>query len=289
MGLNSRRRLRVSGEAKLGIIMLGANGRMGQSIIRLLEDSADMELAAAVDKESYKGKIALNAPFFDDIEKAVNHAPDAVIIDFSSPEASMRAASVAATKNVPIVIGTTGLSSQQKLDLEVLAREVPIVCSPNMSVGANVLSDIIPSVVGDLGDAFDMELVEVHHKMKKDSPSGTALMLAEAMARSREWELGQVLNTSRLGVTGPRPQKEIGVQSVRGGDVTGIHTAYFFGPGEYIKIEHVAESTDTFAYGALRAAKWLKGEPPRKLFTMRNVVADGRFIDDRHRRDDDWY
>lgn len=278
----------MSSSAKLGIIVMGANGRMGQSIIRLLADSADMELAAAVDKDNYTGKIALNAPFFDDIEKAVNHAPDSVIIDFSSPEASMKAAGVAAAKNVPIVIGTTGLSAEQKSSLEELARQVPMVCSPNMSVGANTLSDIIPTIVGDLGDEFDMELVEVHHRMKKDAPSGTALMLAEDMARAREWELGEVLNTSRLGLTGERPKKEIGVQSVRGGDVTGIHTAYFFGPGEYIKIEHVAESRDTFAYGALRAAKWLKGEPPRKLFSMRNVVADGRFIDDRHRRDDGW-
>lgn len=266
--------------------MMGANGRMGQNIIRLLEDNEEMELAAAVDKDGYKGKITLKAPFFDEIEKALNYAPEAVIIDFSAPEASMKAAALAAAKNVPIVIGTTGLTAEQKQKLELLANEIPIVCSPNMSVGANVLADIIPSVVGDLGDTFDMELVEVHHKMKKDAPSGTALMLAEAMARSREWELGEVMNAARLGITGPRPHKEIGIQSVRGGDVTGIHTAYFFGPGEYIKIEHVAESRDTFAYGALRAAKWIKGKAPRKLFSMRDVVANVRFTDDRHGRDD---
>lgn len=269
--------------------MMGANGRMGQTIIRLLENNPEMELAAAVDREKYAGKTPIKAPFFDNIEAAAAHAPGAVIIDFSSPAASMAAARAAARNGLPIVIGTTGLDFQQKLELEELARMVPIVCSPNMSVGMNTLSDILPSVVGDLGDAFDMELVEVHHKNKKDSPSGSALMLAEDMARARQWEIGQTLNTSGLGLDGKRPEKSIGVHSVRAGDITGIHTVYFFGPGEYIKIEHVAETTDIFGIGALRAAKWLKGEPPRKLFTMRNVVADGRYIDDkRDDNDDGW-
>ncbi len=280
---------KMSDKAKLGIIVMGANGRMGQTLIRLLQSNPAMELAAAVDREKYTGKTPIEAPFFDNIEKAIAHAPDSVIVDFSSPEASLTAARAAAQKNMPIVIGTTGLDFNQKLELEELAREIPIVCSPNMSVGMNTLSDVLPQVVGDLGSAFDMELVEVHHRDKKDAPSGSALLLAEDMAKAREWEIGQVLNTSELGFNGARPEKTIGVHSIRAGNITGIHTVYFFGPGEYIKIEHVAESTDIFAIGALRAAKWLKGEPPHKLFTMRNVVADGRFIDDKHRRDDGWW
>lgn len=278
----------MSDQPKLGIIVMGANGRMGQTLIRLLLDNPEMKLAAAVDKGKYSGKTPISAPFFDSIAKAAAAAPGSVIIDFSVPEAAMECAREAARKNMPLVIGTTGLSFEQKLELEELARITPIVCSPNMSVGMNTLSDVLPQVVGDLGEAFDMELVEIHHRNKKDAPSGSALMLAENMARAREWEIGRALNFSELGAKGGRPEKSVGVHSVRAGDIVGIHTAYFFGPGEYIKIEHVAESTDIFALGALRAAKWAQGEPPHKLFTMRNVVADGRYIDDSRERDGGW-
>lgn len=264
----------MKNSSKLGIIVLGANGRMGQTLIRLLKDKPDMELSCAVDREAYKGETALQCPFFENIAQAVRYAPDAVIIDFSAPDASMGAATIAAEHKISVVIGTTGLDENQRARLAELATQTPILFSPNMGVGINVLSDILPVMARELGSAFDQEVVEVHHRMKKDAPSGTALMLADGLARANGWNGDDVFTFSRHGQIGARPDREIGIQTVRGGDVAGIHTVYFLGPGEYIKIEHVAESRDTFANGALRAAKWLHGKKAGKLYSMHDVVTE---------------
>lgn len=262
----------MNNPGKTKIIVLGANGRMGQAIIRLLEDNPELELAGAVDREAYTGKIALHVPFFESMEKAVEHAPDAVIIDFSSPGASVSSARIAVSRKIPMVIGTTGLDAAQKGELEKLASQSPILWSPNMSVGINVLASLLPSFVRELGESFDMEVVEVHHSLKKDAPSGTALMLADEMAKARGWDSDGALEFCRHGQIGPRPKKQIGVQAVRGGDVPGIHTVYFLGSGECLKLEHVAESRETFAHGALRAAKWISGQNAGRLYSMRDVV-----------------
>lgn len=262
----------MSQAEKIGVIVMGANGRMGQTLIKLLAENEELVLAAAVDREKYMGKFPIEAPFFESIEKAAAFAPKAGIIDFSAPEASLSVARTAAASKLACVIGTTGLNAEQKAELANFAKKTAILYAPNMSVGVNVVADMLALAATELGPSFDMEMVEAHHRQKKDAPSGTAVFLAEEMANARGWELSEVLNVSRHGLTGERPAKEIGIQSLRGGDVRGIHSIYFFGSGEYIKVEHVAESRETFANGALRAVKWLKGQQGGKLYTMRDML-----------------
>jgi 4-hydroxy-tetrahydrodipicolinate reductase len=165
-------------------------------------------------------------------------------------------------------VGTTGLKPAQLAILEEAAKFIPLLQAPNMSVGVNVLLKVLPMLVQMLGPAYDMEMVEIHHNRKKDAPSGTALKLAECMAEARGLVYDEVKRHSRDGIIGERPQDEVGVLAVRGGDVVGDHTAYFFGPGERIEVTHRAHSRETFAQGALRAAKWLSNKQPGKLYGM---------------------
>lgn len=140
-----------------------------------------------------------------------------------------------------------------------------------MSIGVNVLCKILPELTRALGDAYDIEMVELHHNRKKDSPSGTALTLGECLAEARGWQLNDVRCSARDGIIGERPKAQIGIQAIRGGDVVGVHTVYFMGPGERIEVTHQAHSRDTFAQGALRAAAWLAGQKPGKLYGMRDM------------------
>jgi 4-hydroxy-tetrahydrodipicolinate reductase len=141
-----------------------------------------------------------------------------------------------------------------------------------MSVGVNVLLKILPQLVTLLGEQYDLEMVELHHNKKKDSPSGTALRLAECLAEARKWDLDTVANYHREGIIGERPHEEIGIQTIRGGDVVGVHTVYALGPGERIEVTHQAHSRETFAAGAIRAAKWLAQNRPGKLYTMSDML-----------------
>lgn len=141
-----------------------------------------------------------------------------------------------------------------------------------MSVGVNVLLELLPELVQMLGPDYDLEMVELHHNRKKDSPSGTALRLAESLASARDWDLKDVACYHREGIIGERPKKEIGVQAIRGGDVVGVHTVYFMGPGERIEVTHHAHSRENFAQGALRAASWLPGQPGGKVYAMGDIL-----------------
>lgn len=207
----------------------------------------------------------------DCLEELLPQVPGAVIIDFTSPESSVAMAKIAAKYGNPAVIGTTGLDAEQQAELAVSAKDVQLFWAPNMSVGVNVLLKVLPALVEALGESYDMEMVETHHKMKKDSPSGTALKLAECLAEARGWKYDDVKKHCRDGIIGERPHNEIGVQTLRGGDVVGDHTMYFFGPGERIEVTHRAHSRETFAAGALRAAKWLAQQKPGELYSMADV------------------
>ena len=180
----------------------------------------------------------------------------------------MHSAAVAAECGVPLVIGTTGLSAGQKEDLGRLAERTPLFWAPNMSIGVTVLARLLPQLTKALGEDYDADIVEIHHCRKKDAPSGTALRLGEAVAQARDWELEDVRCSARDGIIGPRPKRQIGIQAVRGGDVVGVHTVYFMGPGECIEVTHRAESRENFAGGALRAARWLVQQKPGRLYTM---------------------
>jgi 4-hydroxy-tetrahydrodipicolinate reductase len=173
------------------------------------------------------------------------------------------------------VIGSTGFTSGTKARVAAAAAKSPIVLSPNMSVGVNVLFALAQRAAATLGDAYDVEIVELHHKRKKDAPSGTAVKLAEVAAQALGRDPAKDLVFERSGIVGERTPREIGVQSVRGGDVVGEHTVYFFGDGERLELSHRATSREQFASGAVRAARWVVGKPPG-LYDMFDVLGLGR-------------
>lgn len=255
------------------IILVGANGRMGRAIRNLIDNEPGYALSGAVENPDYLGDLRnLDCIVADNLEEVLKLA-EGVIIDFTQANVAMHSASVAASFGRPIVIGTTGLNPAQKAHLADLGKKCPLLWSGNMSIGVNVLLRILPQLAKTLGPDYDMEIVEIHHNRKKDAPSGTALMLGEALAEARDWDFEACKKTCREGMTGERPKMEIGIQAVRGGDVAGVHTVYFFGPGERIEVTHQAHGRENFAMGALTAAKWLKNQKAGKLYSMQDMFA----------------
>jgi 4-hydroxy-tetrahydrodipicolinate reductase len=194
-----------------------------------------------------------------------------VIIDFTFHKATMEFAKVAAAHKMAMVIGTTGLSAENLAELKKLSADFPCIQSPNMAVGVNVLFKLAAKAASILGDDYDIEVVELHHNKKKDAPSGTALKLAEMAASGVDRDLAEVGVYERHGIIGERSKKEIGVQTIRGGDIVGEHTIYYCGPGERLEITHRAHSRDNFAQGAAKAAAWVAGRKPG-LYTMFDVL-----------------
>jgi 4-hydroxy-tetrahydrodipicolinate reductase len=223
----------------------GGNGRLGQAIIRIAMASGDYEVSISGRKEDYSEQDA---------------AWD-VAIDVSQPEGSVAIATRCAAYGIPLVIGTTGHSSDQLDKLRAKADRIAMLLTPNFSVGVNLLFWLTERTSEILGPEFDAEIVELHHRLKKDSPSGTAKRLGEIIAKTRLLEYGKAARHGREGLVGERKNSEIGVHAIRGGDIVGEHTVYFAGAGERIELTHRASSRDTFAKGALRAAGWLIGKP----------------------------
>ena len=255
------------------VIIMGAAGRMGRMLI---ENAATMQmrLAGVVEMPANLDKVAHHqCPAGSAAEAVFTQAGKACVVDFTSPDSSLQTARVAARMGLPMVIGTTGINKAQMGELESLALQTPLFWSPNMSIGVNVLRRMLPQIAKLLGDNYDMEVVEIHHKHKKDAPSGTALYLAESLAQGRGWNLEETACYHREGLTGERPHKEIGMQTLRGGDVVGVHDVYFLGQGERIQISHQAQSRECFAQGALRASQWLMEQTPGKLYSMQDMLA----------------
>ena len=215
----------------------------------------------------------LGVPVQADLSRALQVGAD-VVVDFTSFEASAAHAAVCAAAGVALVIGSTGFTPEARARVEAAARRVPIVLSPNMSVGVNVLFAMVRQAARALGEAYDVEIVELHHKKKKDAPSGTAMRLAEVAAEVLGRDPARDLNFGRHGLVGERPAREIGVQTLRGGDAVGEHTVYFVGEGERLELTHRATSRDQFARGAVRAARWVVGRPPG-LHDMADVLGLG--------------
>ncbi len=257
----------------LSIIVTGAKGRMGSTIARLVREDPNLHLAAVVERPGCTAELdSMGCAVSEALATVLPHHPGAVVVDFTAPEASLvHARAVAATGN-PLVVGTTGLSRTQLTEMESLAAKVPLFWSPNMSIGINALCRVLPLLERILGPAYDLEIMEIHHKAKKDAPSGTALKLAQVLADSRGQDLEAAGKFCRHGIIGPRTAEEIGIQTLRGGDVVGDHTVFFFGPGERIEITHRAHSRDNFARGALRAALWLAQQQPGRLYTMADLM-----------------
>lgn len=194
-----------------------------------------------------------------------------VVIDFSSPAAALEHLRLAAQHQRAMVIGTTGFSAQDLVELQTLAKQIPCVLSPNMSVGVNVIFKVLAEMARTLGEDYDIEVIEAHHRLKKDAPSGTALKMAEILAKAVNRDLHKVGVYARKGLIGERKPGEIGIQSIRAGDIVGDHTVLFGGMGERIEVTHRVQSRDTFARGALRAAAWVVKQQPG-LYDMQDVL-----------------
>jgi 4-hydroxy-tetrahydrodipicolinate reductase len=246
------------------VCVLGPSGRMGRAVIDTAVNRPDWKLVAAVDRPDAPG---LGAPvggsaLIASADLAAGLDACDVYVDFTSPVATRAAAEAAAARGRAAVIGTTGLGADGEATLEALARVAPIVVASNFSLGVNLMRGLARTAARVLGPDWDAEVVETHHRAKRDAPSGTALTIAREIAAGHGSDYDRVKRHTRDGDVGARPRGEIGVSTVRGGDVIGEHTAYFFGPAERIEISHRASSRHIFAAGALRAAAWVVGKPP---------------------------
>src|SRR5437867_1081438 len=261
------------------LVVAGASGRMGGRIIACLADTPELRLVAALEAPGHAslgrdaGELAgvgkLGVAVGDDAGLAVTR--DRILIEFSVPEASLAHLRLAAHSGARAVIGTTGFSAAQRAEIADLARRTAILLSPNMSVATNVAFKLLASMARALGDEYDVEITETHHRFKKDAPSGTALHMAEIVAGALGRDLGRVAVYGRQGVPGERPKQEIGILSLRSGDVVGEHTVSFGALGERLELTHRAHSRDTYARGALRAVRWVAERPPG-LYSMQHVL-----------------
>ncbi|WP_019906395.1 4-hydroxy-tetrahydrodipicolinate reductase [Methylobacterium sp. 77] len=261
------------------LAVVGAEGRMGRMLIRAVTETEGCTLSGAVEREgsaalgqdagSLAGLPPLGVPVTDD-PLTVFAATDGVL-DFTAPVATTFFAELAAQARIVHVIGTTGLVEADLRKLAAAAHHARIVRSGNMSLGVNLLAGLVRKVAAALGEDFDIEIVEMHHRMKVDAPSGTALLLGEAAAEGRGVSLAETRVSTRDGHTGARRPGDIGFATLRGGTVVGDHSVTFAGPGERITIGHHAEDRAIFARGAVRAATWAYAKPPG-LYGMADVL-----------------
>ena len=263
----------------LGLIVCGVGGRMGGAVTRAITQSAGFKLTAAIDKPGSvrAGRDAGEISAAERVGVAVSEKiephlqSNTVIIDFSNAGASLAYLRAAANKKVPMVIGTTGFSTPQLAEIKKLSCRTPVILAANTSLGVNLLVNVLGKVAEKLGDDYDVEIIEAHHRFKKDAPSGTALALGRAIAMGLNRDLDEVGINGRKGIVGERGKKEIALLSVRAGDIVGEHTVIFGGIGERIEFIHRAHSRDTFARGAIRAAQWLAKKKPG-LYGMQDVL-----------------
>jgi 4-hydroxy-tetrahydrodipicolinate reductase len=256
----------------------GASGRMGRTLTEAILNSPDAKLAGALDVpgSAFLGKDAgelIGTPcgvaISDDIEAALSKVD--CLIDFTRPEGTMKHLEVCRKRGVHMVIGTTGMNTEQKLTIQDASRDIPIVFAPNMAVGVNLVFKLLDTAARILNEGYDVEIVEAHHRHKVDAPSGTALRMGEVVAAALGRDLADCAVYGREGITGERPATQIGFTTVRGGDIVGDHTVMFIGTGERVEITHKASSRMHFAQGALRGARFLKGKS-RGLFDMQDVL-----------------
>ncbi|HUD30548.1 MAG TPA: 4-hydroxy-tetrahydrodipicolinate reductase [Novosphingobium sp.] len=239
--------------ARIGII--GSQGRMGQAIAAAIADAGE-DLAGGVDKDG-------------DVAAIAGHAD--ILIDFSSPGALEGNLDAAIAAGVPIVVGTTGLEERHHWLIDAAAASIPVLQTGNTSLGVTLLAHLVREAAARLGEDWDIEIVETHHRMKVDAPSGTALLLGEAAAQGREVSLADAAVRGRDGITGQREAGTIGFAALRGGTVAGDHTVHFLADNERLSLSHLAENRGIFAKGAVRAAQWLIGKAPGR-YTMPEVL-----------------
>ena len=238
------------------IIITGAKGRMGQALLRTAERTSEMAVVGQIDLGQQLAQL------IDGTD---------VVVDFTFHESTVPFARLCAQRQKAMVIGTTGHTEAERAALLEISSQIPMVWSSNFSTGVNALFWLTRKAAEILGPEYDLEIVEMHHRLKKDAPSGTAQSLAEILAEVREQQLHEIVRHGREGMVGERSAVEIGMHSVRGGDVVGDHTVIFATTGERVELTHKASSRETFAAGALRAAQWIIGQKPG-LYNMQNVL-----------------
>jgi 4-hydroxy-tetrahydrodipicolinate reductase len=253
-----------------GIVVMGASGRMGQMLVRLVTESDRMRLVGAVERSGHDwlgrdigeamGGAPLGVTLTDDPLEALANAQ--AVIDFTTPAVTVGIAALAAQARAVHVIGTTGMTDDDLVKIDAAARHAVIVRAGNMSLGVNLLVQLTKKVAAALDEDFDIEIVEAHHRHKVDAPSGTALMLGEAAAEGRGKPLSDLYEAARDGITGARKPGNIGFSAIRGGDIIGEHDVIFAGQGERIVLTHKASDRALFAKGALKAALWGQGRGP---------------------------
>ncbi|MBK9120891.1 MAG: 4-hydroxy-tetrahydrodipicolinate reductase [Phycisphaerales bacterium] len=258
---------------RVGIV--GCTGQMGQTLIRLLAEEKELRLASAVtmpgdphlgaDAGLRAGVGAVGVAISTELSEVD------VAIEFTLPAGCMHWVAACATRGIALVSGTTGLGPAEQATLAEAARRIPIVWAPNMSVGVNLLLALVEDVAARLGDAWDVEIIEAHHRRKVDAPSGTADALLRAVAAGRQRDAAEISVFGRRGHVGPRPAGEVGVHAVRLGSIVGAHDVHFASEEEVVTLSHQALSRAAFARGALRAARWIGGRPPG-LYSMRAVL-----------------
>jgi len=258
-------------------IVAGAAGRMGQRLIHMIHQSPDIDLTGAFENPEHPavGKDAGQLVGLDQLGIEIRPSLDdiisegQVIIDFTAPEATLSNLKLAASHGLSMIIGTTGIGDLQVI--KELCRSIRCVMAPNFSIGVNVMFYLAGRMAEIIGRDFDMEILEVHHRFKKDAPSGTAMRLARILAESVDRDLDEVAVYERRGMVGQRSDQEIGLQTWRAGDIVGEHTIMFGGMGERLELIHRAHSRDNFAKGAIRAAKWVINQAPG-LYDMQDVL-----------------
>lgn len=261
------------------VAVCGAAGRMGQRIINSIIESEGVQFCGALERPGHPA-IGQDAALLAGCGKSDVHITDSlnavvaacdVLIDFTTPKVSLKNLEMCALHKKAIVIGSTGFTPEERTFAAELTKDIPAVLAPNMSVGVNVCFKILKDIASTLGDDFDVEIVELHHKLKKDAPSGTAVRMGEVVAEALGRDYNKVANCHREGIIGERTKEEIGMQTVRGGDIIGEHTVYFIGMGERIELSHRAMTRDMFSRGSVRAAKWVVGKTPG-LYDMQDVL-----------------
>ncbi len=261
------------------IVVAGAAGRMGSRIACLSQEYAGLQLVGAFERKGHKdigrdvgpliGLRDIGVQLLDSPESIIDTAD--VIISFTTVESSLEHLRLASSKGKAMVIGTTGFSKESMQEVIELTKSIPCVMASNMSTGVNLLLRVLQDIARVLGEGYDIEIIEAHHRMKKDAPSGTALKMAQVIADALDRNLDQVAVYARKGMIGERTAQEIGIQTIRAGDIVGEHTVIFGGLGERIEVTHKASSRDTFARGALRAALWVSGKAAG-LYDMQDVL-----------------
>jgi len=261
------------------ISVAGAAGRMGSRIAALSKEYEGLSLSGAFERKGHKdigkdvGTIAgigeTGVKIADSLESIIDSVD--LVISFTTVEASLEHLKIASSRGKAIVIGTTGFTKNDLREVAELTKKIPCVMASNMSTGVNLLLRVLQDIARVLGEGYDIEIIEAHHRMKKDAPSGTALKMAQVIADSLNRNLDDVAVYARKGIIGERKPQEIGIQTIRAGDIVGEHTVIFGGLGERIEVTHKASSRDTFARGALRAALWVTGKPAG-LYDMQDVL-----------------